>query len=188
MKRLDASQGQRIVGPRDGQSVELGAIGVRFMMWGEETGGGFSLVEHPIPPRTLAAPVHRHAREDEYSYVLEGRHGRAARRRRRLRGGRATSSSSRATSGTRSGTPATSRLPDPRDHLAGGLRALLRRRSRRLRSRAKSSARATASRSTSTASPTCARSTDCACRVRAQIAIQLAACPSRWALMLARSR
>jgi uncharacterized cupin superfamily protein len=42
---------------------------------GEESGGGFSLVEHPIPPRTLAAPVHRHSKEDEYSYVLEGQLG-----------------------------------------------------------------------------------------------------------------
>ena len=75
MKRFDASQGPRIVGPRDGRSVELGAIGARFVVWGEESGGGFSLVEHPIPPRTLAAPVHRHSREDEYSYVLEGRLG-----------------------------------------------------------------------------------------------------------------
>ena len=75
VKRFDASQGPRIVGPRDGKSVELGAIGARFIVWGEESGGGFSLVEHPIPPRTLAAPVHRHAKEDEYSYVLEGRLG-----------------------------------------------------------------------------------------------------------------
>jgi hypothetical protein len=37
------------------------------MAWGEETGGGFSLVEHPIVPNTLAAPVHIHEREDEYS-------------------------------------------------------------------------------------------------------------------------
>jgi mannose-6-phosphate isomerase-like protein (cupin superfamily) len=40
-----------------------------------ESGGGFSLVEHPMPPRALAAPLHRHSREDEYSYVLEGRVG-----------------------------------------------------------------------------------------------------------------
>lgn len=45
------------------------------MVRSEESGGGFSLVEHPIPPRSLAAPLHRHAREDEYSYVLEGRMG-----------------------------------------------------------------------------------------------------------------
>ena len=43
------------------------------MLAGDETGGGFSLVEHPIPPRALAAPLHRHSREDEYSFVLEGR-------------------------------------------------------------------------------------------------------------------
>jgi mannose-6-phosphate isomerase-like protein (cupin superfamily) len=45
------------------------------MAWSEETGGGFSLIEHPIPPKTLAGPVHRHSREDEYSFVIEGRMG-----------------------------------------------------------------------------------------------------------------
>ena len=45
------------------------------MVWGAESGGNFSLVEHPIPPRTLVAPLHLHEREDEYSYVLEGRMG-----------------------------------------------------------------------------------------------------------------
>ena len=50
-------------------------MGVRFMLSGEETGGGFALVEHPMPPRALAAPLHRHSREDEYSFVLEGRVG-----------------------------------------------------------------------------------------------------------------
>ena len=45
------------------------------MLAGEETGGGFALVEHPIPPRALAAPLHRHTHEDEYSFVLEGRVG-----------------------------------------------------------------------------------------------------------------
>lgn len=47
----------------------------RFMVSGEDSGGGFALVEHLLPPRTLAAPLHRHTREDEYSYVLEGRVG-----------------------------------------------------------------------------------------------------------------
>ena len=74
-RRFDASQGPRVVGPVDGLVVDLGSVGVRFMVWAEESGGGFSLVEHPIPPRTLAAPLHRHANEDEYSYVLEGRLG-----------------------------------------------------------------------------------------------------------------
>jgi mannose-6-phosphate isomerase-like protein (cupin superfamily) len=45
------------------------------MIDGADSGGGFSLVEHPMPPRHLAAPIHRHSREDEYSFVLEGRMG-----------------------------------------------------------------------------------------------------------------
>ena len=65
----------RVVGPRDGKLGILGGIGIRFMIDGAESGGGFSLVEHPMEPRALAAPMHRHSREDEYSFVLEGRVG-----------------------------------------------------------------------------------------------------------------
>src|SRR3954468_3656220 len=65
----------RVLGPNDGMAGFLGSIGVRFMIDGETTAGGFSLVEHPMAPRALAAPLHRHLREDEYSFVLEGRVG-----------------------------------------------------------------------------------------------------------------
>jgi mannose-6-phosphate isomerase-like protein (cupin superfamily) len=65
----------RILGPADGEAGQLGGIGVRFMIGAAETDGRFSLVEHPMPPRALGAPLHRHTREDEYSYVLEGRVG-----------------------------------------------------------------------------------------------------------------
>jgi mannose-6-phosphate isomerase-like protein (cupin superfamily) len=65
----------KIVGPKDGKAGSLGSIGVRFMIDGEETDRDFSLVEHPLPPRRLAAPLHKHSREDEYSFVLEGRMG-----------------------------------------------------------------------------------------------------------------
>ena len=65
----------RVLHPGDGKLAFLGSIGVRFMIDGAESGGGFSLVEHPMSPRALAAPLHRHTREDEYSYVLEGRVG-----------------------------------------------------------------------------------------------------------------
>ena len=67
--------GVKVVGPADGKSGSLGMIGVRFMIDGDETEGRFSLVEHPMPPRALAAPLHRHLREDEYSFVLEGQVG-----------------------------------------------------------------------------------------------------------------
>jgi mannose-6-phosphate isomerase-like protein (cupin superfamily) len=75
IRRFDASQGPRKVGPADGLCAELGGCGARFLIWGEESGGGFSLVEHPIPPRSLCAPLHRHDGVDEWSYVLEGRMG-----------------------------------------------------------------------------------------------------------------
>lgn len=65
----------KVVGPADGKAGSLGSIGVRFLLDGDESGGGVSLVEHPMPPRALAAPMHRHSREDEYSFVLEGRVG-----------------------------------------------------------------------------------------------------------------
>jgi mannose-6-phosphate isomerase-like protein (cupin superfamily) len=62
----------KIVGPNDGKAGFLGSIGVRFMINGSEAANCFSLVEHPMSVRALAAPLHKHAREDEYSYVLEG--------------------------------------------------------------------------------------------------------------------
>lgn len=66
----------RVVRPDDGEAGSLGSIGVRFMIDGIDVeGGGFSLVEHPMPPRALAAPLHRHTKEDEYSYVVTGRMG-----------------------------------------------------------------------------------------------------------------
>jgi mannose-6-phosphate isomerase-like protein (cupin superfamily) len=65
----------KVLGPRDGKAGFLGSIGVRFMIDGGVSGGGFALVEHPMSARALGAPLHRHASEDEYSYVLEGRVG-----------------------------------------------------------------------------------------------------------------
>jgi quercetin dioxygenase-like cupin family protein len=65
----------RVLSPTDGKAGFLGSIGVRFMIDGLDSGCGFSLVEHSMSARALAAPLHRHSREDEYSYVVEGRVG-----------------------------------------------------------------------------------------------------------------
>jgi mannose-6-phosphate isomerase-like protein (cupin superfamily) len=65
----------KLVGPDNGREGFLGSIGVRFMIDGPETGKRFSLVEHAMSPRALAAPLHVHTREDEYSFVLAGRMG-----------------------------------------------------------------------------------------------------------------
>ena len=53
----------------------LVAMGARFVMDGGDADGRFGLIEHPIIPRGLAAPMHLHTREDEYSFILEGRWG-----------------------------------------------------------------------------------------------------------------
>ena len=93
----------------------------------EEThAGGFSLVEHPMPPRRLAAPLHLHTREDEYSYVLEGRMG-------ALLGDDVVYAEAGDLVAQASQPVAhvlerrRRAVPDPRDHRAGRLRELLRR-------------------------------------------------------------
>ncbi|MCW6004797.1 cupin domain-containing protein [Micromonospora sp. CPCC 205371] len=63
-----------VVRPGEGRSGLLGSIGVQFKLWGDDTGGALSIVEHPFPVGALVAP-HRHTREDEYSIVTEGEIG-----------------------------------------------------------------------------------------------------------------
>jgi mannose-6-phosphate isomerase-like protein (cupin superfamily) len=58
-----------VVRPGEGHSIEMGGLGVRYMA----TSADVAIVEHPLAPRTLGAPVHTHRLEDEYSYVTEGR-------------------------------------------------------------------------------------------------------------------
>jgi mannose-6-phosphate isomerase-like protein (cupin superfamily) len=72
---MESTTAPRIVGPKDGKSGFLGSIGVRFMIDGVDADDRLSLVEHPMSPRALAAPLHRHTREDEYSYIVKGRMG-----------------------------------------------------------------------------------------------------------------
>jgi quercetin dioxygenase-like cupin family protein len=64
--KLSATEGERADFPR---------LGTRFIVRSDQTDGRFALIEHTIPPRALAAPVHTHQNEDEYSYVLAGRMG-----------------------------------------------------------------------------------------------------------------
>lgn len=44
----------------------------RFLVDSDDFGGRVSLLEHLLAPRSIAAPMHRHSREDEFSLVLEG--------------------------------------------------------------------------------------------------------------------
>ena len=72
---MSVTTAPKIVGPDNGREGFLGSIGVRWMIDGDETAERLSLVEHPMSARALAAPLHLHTREDEYSFVLEGRMG-----------------------------------------------------------------------------------------------------------------
>ncbi|MGW4650228.1 cupin domain-containing protein [Kitasatospora sp. NPDC004289] len=63
-----------VVRPGEGTEAFLGSIGVAFKLWGADTGGAVSVVEHPFPVGALVPP-HLHTREDEYSIVTEGEIG-----------------------------------------------------------------------------------------------------------------
>ena len=62
-----------VLGPDEDPAGTLAVSGARIMVREHQTDGGFALVEHRIPPRRLTSPVHRHAREDEYTVVQSGR-------------------------------------------------------------------------------------------------------------------
>lgn len=64
-----------IVPPRGGLDAPLSRLGTVHKVPGAVTAGRLAIVEHTLPPRALAAPVHRHSREDELSIVLAGRIG-----------------------------------------------------------------------------------------------------------------
>ena len=59
----------------EGERADFPQLGNRCVLRGDSSDGRFALVEHTIPPRALAAPMHTHEREDEYSFVLAGRLG-----------------------------------------------------------------------------------------------------------------
>jgi quercetin dioxygenase-like cupin family protein len=58
-----------------GERADFPGLGTRYLIQGQQTGDRYALIEHTIPPRTLAAPTHVHEREDECSFVLGGRMG-----------------------------------------------------------------------------------------------------------------
>lgn len=53
-------------------NIDLGKLGTKLEISRTENEANIAIVEHILPPHTLAAPLHRHSREDEVSYVLEG--------------------------------------------------------------------------------------------------------------------
>jgi mannose-6-phosphate isomerase-like protein (cupin superfamily) len=64
-----------VVGPDDGLDLPLGRLGTVHKVPGAALDGRVAVVEHTLPARSLAAPLHRHSREDELSIVLAGEIG-----------------------------------------------------------------------------------------------------------------
>jgi len=54
----------------EGKLVSISEAGVKFKISGDETRNAFSIVEHPVEPRTLVPP-HVHHDTDDYSYVFD---------------------------------------------------------------------------------------------------------------------
>lgn len=61
--------------PGAGERAQLGGFGINWKIDGLHSDQRFSVVHHPLAPRALAAPLHRHHREDEYSFVISGKLG-----------------------------------------------------------------------------------------------------------------
>jgi len=58
--------------PNAGDAFDFGGLGVRWKIEGAHSEERFAVVHHPIAPHALAAPLHFHHNEDEYSFVLRG--------------------------------------------------------------------------------------------------------------------
>jgi quercetin dioxygenase-like cupin family protein len=66
----------RVLAAGDGRLVpSLGHLANRFMIDGADTDGRVAVLQHHFEPKALAAPMHRHHDEDEYTFVLSGRIG-----------------------------------------------------------------------------------------------------------------
>lgn len=66
-----AQQATHVAGDQ-GTSIQIGGFGTVVKVPDERTNGSVAIVEHTLAPGLLGAPPHRHTREDETSYILEG--------------------------------------------------------------------------------------------------------------------
>lgn len=77
--RTISGMGAKISGPVGadaGFKIRFGdAMTARIILEARASGGNFSVVEHLLAPKELAAPLHIHSREDEFTVVITGRVG-----------------------------------------------------------------------------------------------------------------
>ncbi|RCH59654.1 cupin domain-containing protein [Streptomyces sp. SDr-06] len=61
-----------VVGPDDGEAIQLGLTRMRILEDGTTTGHRLGIGEITLAPHTEGPPQHRHARHDEGFYVVSG--------------------------------------------------------------------------------------------------------------------
>ena len=61
-----------VVGPTDGEVIQLGAIQMRILEDGHTTNHRLGMGEITLAPHTDGPPQHRHAQHDEGFYVVSG--------------------------------------------------------------------------------------------------------------------
>jgi quercetin dioxygenase-like cupin family protein len=64
-----------VVRAGDATPLLTGPLGALLLAGARDTAGGVAFVVHDLAPRALGSPVHTHAREDEWSFVLAGEVG-----------------------------------------------------------------------------------------------------------------
>jgi len=64
-----------VLHPHEGASFDVGYTRLRVLLSGEDTNGAFALTEQPLEARALAGPLHSHANEDGFIYVVSGHLG-----------------------------------------------------------------------------------------------------------------
>lgn len=73
MTRTTTIEPAALIQPPYGEELKFADLAGLLKIGGAVTSGRFAAAAFPhIPPRMLAAPLHRHHREDEYTVVLEG--------------------------------------------------------------------------------------------------------------------
>ena len=76
MTQKEQATGGRVLVAGAGEVLgALEAVRDRFMIDGAATEGRFALLQHLMPAKALAAPMHLHTNDDEFSFVLQGRVG-----------------------------------------------------------------------------------------------------------------
>ncbi|MFI1256057.1 cupin domain-containing protein [Streptomyces netropsis] len=61
-----------VVGPDDGETIDLGTTRMRVLEDGSHTGHRLAVAESVLAPYTPGPPQHRHGRHDEGFYIVSG--------------------------------------------------------------------------------------------------------------------